>query len=106
MNMPPGGSPLRFSAIADRLFGWAAKGAALVTLGLLAAILVSLLVGAWPAIEKYGLGFLTNSVWDPVREEFGGHVMIHAAIVIGAAELLMMRRSIYPLWPSPAAAAT
>lgn len=38
-------------------------------------------------------------------ELFGGHVMIHAAIVIGATELLMMRRSIYPLWPSPAAAA-
>ena len=35
-------------------------------------------------------------------ELFGGHVMIHAAIVIGAAELLMMRRSIYPLWPSRA----
>ncbi len=38
-------------------------------------------------------------------ELFGGHVMVHAAIVIGAAEILMMRRSIYPLWPSPAAAA-
>ncbi len=38
-------------------------------------------------------------------ELFGGHVMIHAAVVIGAAELLMMRRSIYPLWPSRAAAA-
>lgn len=38
-------------------------------------------------------------------ELFGGHVMIHAAIVIGAAELLMMRRSIYPLWPSPATSA-
>ena len=75
MSMPPGGGPLRVSAVTGRLFGWAAKGAALVTLGLLAAILISLVVGAWPAIEKYGLGFLTNSVWDPVSEEFGGLVM-------------------------------
>ncbi|MEO7548503.1 MAG: phosphate ABC transporter permease PstC, partial [Ramlibacter sp.] len=70
MNPRPPAS-LRMGPIADRVFGWAAKGAALLTLSLLAGILVSLVIGAWPAINKYGLGFLTNSVWDPVAEEFG-----------------------------------
>ena len=47
----------------------------MLTLGLLLGILVSLLIGAWPAIEKYGFSFFTSSVWDPVSEEFGGLVM-------------------------------
>jgi phosphate transport system permease protein len=45
MSMPPAGNPLRTSAVADRLFGWAARAAALFTLAMLAAILLSLLVG-------------------------------------------------------------
>jgi phosphate transport system permease protein len=74
---------------ADRLFAWAAKGAAIVTLGLLLGILLSLFVGAWPAIEKYGLGFLANSVWDPVNEEFGGLVMIYGTIATSLIALLI-----------------
>jgi phosphate transport system permease protein len=77
---PPPARPARRAAWADTLFGRTAKGAALLTLALLAAILLSLVMGAWPAIEKYGLGFLGNSVWDPVSEEFGGLVMIYGTI--------------------------
>jgi len=64
----------------DRLFGWAAKAAALLTLSLLAGILISLVFGAWPAISKYGPGFLTSSVWDPVKDEYGGLVMIYGTL--------------------------
>ena len=60
MTSPPPAGRRRGQAWADRLFGWAARGAAILTLLLLLGILVSLFVGAWPAIEKYGLGFLTN----------------------------------------------
>ncbi|RYY75195.1 MAG: phosphate ABC transporter permease subunit PstC, partial [Comamonadaceae bacterium] len=77
------------AAVADRLFGWAARGAAFLTLGLLAGILVSLLIGAWPAIEKYGLSFLTNSVWDPVSGEFGGLVMIYGTIATSLIALVI-----------------
>ena len=54
--------------MADRLFGTLARGAALLTLALLLGILGSLLVGAWPAIEKYGLGFLTSSGYHIAAE--------------------------------------
>ena len=84
---PPPSRPSRRNPWADRLFGWAAKAAALVTLGLLAGILLSLLVGAWPAIEKYGLGFLTNCVWDPVAGEFGGLVMIYGTVATSLARI-------------------
>jgi phosphate transport system permease protein len=75
--------------MADRVFGWAAKGAALLTLALLFAILVSLVIGAWPAISKYGLGFLTSTTWDPVKNEYGGLVMIYGTIATSLIALLI-----------------
>ena len=64
----------------DRSFAWLAKGAAYLTLALLIGILVSLVFGAWPAIEKYGFSFLTRSVWDPVKNDYGGLVMIYGTV--------------------------
>ena len=87
-NPPPARSP-RTGPFVDRLFGWAAKGAALLTLSLLVAILGSLFVGAWPAIAKYGLGFLTSTTWDPVTEEFGGLVMIYGTRAMSIIALLI-----------------
>jgi phosphate transport system permease protein len=75
--------------VADRLFGLAAKGAAIFTLGLLLAILTSLTISAWPAITKYGLGFLTSTAWDPVQEEFGGLVMIYGTLATSIIALLI-----------------
>ena len=82
-------APARFGPLADRMFGWMAMGAALLTLGLLAAILVSLTVGAWPAISQSGAGFLTSTTWDPVKQEFGGLVMIYGTLMTSAIALLI-----------------
>jgi phosphate transport system permease protein len=86
---PPPAPPRRFGRTADILFAWAAKGAAALTLALLIGILASLIMGAWPAIEKYGLGFLTNNVWDPVSGEFGGLVMIYGTLATSAIALVI-----------------
>ena len=75
--------------MADRVFGWLAKGAALFTLAMLIAILLSLTISAWPAIDKFGLGFLTSTKWDPVKEEFGGLVMIYGTLVTSFIALLI-----------------
>ena len=66
--------------MADRIFGWTAKGAALLTLAMLVAILASLTISAWPAIHKYGFSFLTSTTWDPVKDEYGGLVMIYGTV--------------------------
>ena len=89
MTNPPPVNNVRRNPLADRLFGWAALGAALLTLALLFGILASLVVGAWPAISKYGLGFLTSSVWDPVKDEYGGLVMIYGTLATSAIALLI-----------------
>lgn len=79
----------RSGPLADRLFGWAAKSAALFTLLVLLAILVSLTMSAWPAIDRFGLGFLTSTTWDPVKEDFGGLVMIYGTVMTSAIALLI-----------------
>ncbi|WP_431276712.1 phosphate ABC transporter permease subunit PstC [Variovorax ureilyticus] len=86
---PPPAKRPRSGPAADRLFGLAAKGAALLTLAMLIGILLSLLVGAWPAIAKFGLGFLTSSVWDPVQNEFGGLVMIYGTLATSFIALMI-----------------
>ncbi|MBS7349999.1 MAG: phosphate ABC transporter permease PstC, partial [Comamonas sp.] len=73
----------------DRAFSALARGAALLPLGLLLAILLTLLVGAWPAIREYGLTFLTRSVWNPVQDDYGGLVMIYGTLATSALALLI-----------------
>jgi phosphate transport system permease protein len=89
MTQPPPSKKTRSGPMADRIFGWAAKGAAILTLSLLFAILLSLTISAWPAISKYGLSFLTSTKWDPVQEEFGGLVMIYGTIATSVIALLI-----------------
>jgi len=89
MTNPPPVKPLKRSPYPDRIFGWLALGAALLTLGLLVGILVSLVIGAWPAISQYGLSFLTRSVWDPVQNEYGGLVMIYGTLATSLIALVI-----------------
>ena len=89
MTKPPPIKRARSGPLADRIFGWLAKGAALLTLALLLAILTTLTISAWPAISKYGLSFLTSTVWDPVQEEFGGLVMIYGTIATSLIALVI-----------------
>jgi phosphate transport system permease protein len=89
MSSPPSAQRSRSGAWFDVIFGWLAQGAAWVTLALLASILLSLLFGAWPAIERYGFGFLTSPVWDPVQENFGGLVMIYGTVATSLIALLI-----------------
>jgi phosphate transport system permease protein len=79
----------RSGPMADRIFGWLAKGAAVGTLCLLFAILISLTISAWPAISAYGFSFLTSTVWDPVQNEYGGLVMIYGTLATSFIALLI-----------------
>ena len=84
-------SPRRRSAGAwgDRLFSALAQAAAWLTLLLLGAILVSLLIGAAPAIEHFGLDFLWSAEWDPVQLRFGGLAMIYGTLMTSLIALLL-----------------
>jgi phosphate transport system permease protein len=73
----------------DKLFGWSARGAAIITLGLLIGIIISLIVGAWPSLVHNGLGFLANAEWDPVQNKYGGLVMIYGTIATSIIALVI-----------------
>ena len=89
MSHPPPIKKARSGPLVDRIFGWVAKGAAVGTLLLLLAILMTLTMSAWPAIHKYGFSFLTNTVWDPVQDEYGGLVMIYGTLATSFIALLI-----------------
>ncbi|MBI5334526.1 MAG: phosphate ABC transporter permease PstC [Burkholderiales bacterium] len=73
----------------DMLFAGCARGAAVLTLVLLFAIMASLVVGAWPAITEYGLSFLWRSEWDPAMDRYGGLVMIYGTLMTSLIALLI-----------------
>ncbi len=73
----------------DRVFAALTTGAALVTLGLLLGIIVSLIFGAIPSMREFGLSFLWTAEWDPVKERFGGLVMIYGTLVTSIIALLI-----------------
>jgi len=73
----------------DRVFAAMTTGAALVTLGLLLGIILSLVAGAIPAMREFGLSFLWTAEWDPVKERFGGLVMIYGTLVTSIIALLI-----------------
>ncbi len=74
---------------ADAAFSVLAHGAAWLTLLLLAGIIISLLIGAMPAIREYGFGFFVSTEWDPVQLKFGGLVMIYGTLMTSAIALLI-----------------
>ncbi|CAH1670547.1 phosphate ABC transporter membrane subunit PstC [Hyphomicrobiales bacterium] len=55
----------------DLVFRNASFAAALLVLVLLAGIMVSMIVGGWPAFREFGLGFITSSVWDTQNDQYG-----------------------------------
>jgi phosphate transport system permease protein len=89
MNSAPPPTSRKSSPLGDVIFAGLARGAAILTLALLVAIIISLVVGAWPSIQANGLRFLWTAEWDPVQEKFGGLVMIYGTLMTSAIALII-----------------
>lgn len=63
------------------VFRYVCVFAAVLVLCILAAIIISLFIGAYPAIKQFHLGFITSDKWNPVTEEFGALVPIVGTLV-------------------------
>jgi phosphate transport system permease protein len=75
--------------LADRLFQGATSFFAWLVLALLVGIIISLLVGSWEAISRFGAGFLVTDAWNPVTGEFGALVPIYGTLVSSFIALLV-----------------
>jgi phosphate transport system permease protein len=65
----------------ERMFRAATFLAALLVLMLLGGVAVSLLHGAWPALNHFGLHFLTSETWNPVTERFGALAAVYGTVI-------------------------
>jgi phosphate transport system permease protein len=73
----------------DAVFHALTRLSALAVLALLGGVIISLIIGAWPAINKFGLTFLTTATWNPVTETFGGVAPIYGTIVTSVIAMLI-----------------
>src|SRR5258706_13352878 len=77
----------RNNALMDALFRNVTRFFAFLVFSLLAAILVSLLIGSKLSLERFGPDFLVHAEWDPVKEDFGALVPIYGTLVTSAIAL-------------------
>jgi phosphate transport system permease protein len=78
-------SPLSF----DDVFRLASLGSALIVLIVLLGIIGSMIYGGWPAFREFGLGFITSSVWDVQRDQYGAWVAIVGTLTTALIALVI-----------------
>jgi phosphate transport system permease protein len=67
--------------LGDILFHQLTRAAAVCVLVLLGGVIVSLLLGALPALQEFRFGFVTTQSWNPVTEKFGALAPIYGTII-------------------------
>jgi len=72
---------LRKLRLSDSVFRILTRSAAIAVLALLGGVIFALFAGAWPALQKFGIGFVTTETWNPVTETFGGIAPIYGTVV-------------------------
>jgi phosphate transport system permease protein len=75
-------------AALDPLFRYACFAAATALLASLSGIVISLAIGGWPALSKFGVHFFTSTEWNPVTEVFGAEGPIIGTLVSAVLALL------------------
>lgn len=69
------------SRAADNAFRWLCLAMALAVVGLVILVGWQLVAGTGPTLAKFGFGFLTNSVWNPVENEYAALPFIFGTLV-------------------------
>ncbi|QJR16095.1 phosphate ABC transporter permease PstC [Usitatibacter palustris] len=86
---PAGPSRVKHTTLGDTIFQNLTRGFAALVLLMLAGIIISLVYGSWPSIQKFGLSFITSSEWNPPAERFGALIPIYGTLVTSAIALII-----------------
>jgi len=95
MSTAPASDPfvLRRRPLQERLVDQGFQRLTVVLASLVGIVLLGILLtvatGAHEAIASFGLGFLTNSDWDPVGESYGAFTAIYGTIVTSVLALML-----------------
>src|SRR5271163_4294031 len=73
----------------DTRFRLLTQAASLLVLVIFIGLIAALLQGAWPAIKKFGFGFLVTDAWNPVTEHFGALPAIYGTVLTSALAMLV-----------------
>jgi phosphate transport system permease protein len=79
----------KLQRIQDFLFHGITQFFALSVLLALLGIIVSLFINAWPALDKFGIGFFFTKEWDIINGEFGGLIAIYGTLVTSFIALII-----------------
>ena len=77
------------SKLPDFIFHKITFSFALLVMLVLAGIIVSLIISAWPAFEHFGPGFITRVEWDPINNEYGALIAIAGTLITSFIALLI-----------------
>lgn len=76
-------------ALFDFFFHNLTRAAAILVLLILGGVIFSLIYGSLPAIQAFGLGFLTTESWNPVTEKFGAVAPIYGTLVTSTIAMVI-----------------
>ena len=79
----------RRSILEDRIFHGLTLASAVFVVVMLLGVMVSLLVGAWPALAKFGPAFIWTERWSPVKEIFGALTPIYGTIITSLIAMII-----------------
>ncbi|UKH20392.1 phosphate ABC transporter permease subunit PstC [Actinobacillus pleuropneumoniae] len=73
----------------EGLFKHTTQFFAWLVFAMLAAILISLVIGSWDSLTRFGLSFLWTNDWDPINENFGALVPVIGTLISALIALLI-----------------
>jgi len=76
-------------ALVAKVFEGLCFAAATALLAALGGLLASLLIGGWPALQRFGFGFLTSAVWNPVTDVYGAAGPVIGTLITSAIALII-----------------
>ncbi len=88
LDTQPEMPPMRSHKLGDFIFHKVTFGFALSVMLVLVGIIISLVKGAWPALQEFGPAFITTIEWDPVNDQYGALIAIVGTLVTSFIALL------------------
>ncbi|HDL4158187.1 TPA: phosphate ABC transporter permease subunit PstC [Mannheimia haemolytica] len=73
----------------EGLFHHTTRFFALLVFALLVVVLVSLLLGSWEALSRFGVSFLWENEWNPVNDRYGALVPIIGTLISAGIALVI-----------------
>ena len=67
-SLPATPARIKASSFGDKLFEGLCRGAGILVLLTLGGIIVTLFLGALPALKQYGIAFIWSDAWNPVED--------------------------------------